>query len=132
LLLGDAGGNLIFPSFYPIADGVFAMVKLMEMLALQEVKLSTVIDALPPYYLAAKKVPCRWENKGKVMRILNEQYTDPGLDQIDGIKIDFGDEWVLVLPDTEGPFFHIIAEGSSNEHAHMLTDKYAGLVANLQ
>jgi mannose-1-phosphate guanylyltransferase/phosphomannomutase len=132
LLLSDAAGNQIFPGFYPIADGLFAMVKLMELLALQQARLSTIIDELPPYYMAATKVPCRWENKGKVMRILNEQYADRLLDQIDGIKLDLGDEWVLVLPDPEGPFFHVIAEGTNDEQARILTEKYAGLVLNLQ
>ena len=50
----------------------------------------------------------------------------------EGVKIDLGDEWVLILPDPDGPFFHIIAEGSSDEQARVLTDKYAGLVTGLQ
>ena len=63
------------------------------------------------------------------MRILNQQYVDRKLEQVDGIKIDLGDEWVLILPDPDGPFFHIIAEGSSDEQARVLTEKYAGLVS---
>ena len=43
-----------------------------------------------------------------------------------------GDEWVLILPDPDGPFFHIIAEGSSDEQARVLVEKYAGLVTGLQ
>jgi mannose-1-phosphate guanylyltransferase/phosphomannomutase len=132
LLLGDAAGNYIFPSFYPIVDGLFAIVKLMELLALQQLKLADVLASLPRYHMARTKVPCRWENKGKVMRILNEQYAERTLEQIDGIKIDLGDEWVLVLPDPDGPFFHIIAEGANDDHARTLSDKYAGLVSNLQ
>lgn len=132
LLLGDAAGNQIFPSFYPIADGLFAMVKLIELLALQQVPLSSIVDALPHHYMAATRVACRWENKGKVMRLLIEQYADRQLDQIDGIKLDLGEEWVLMLPDHEGPFFHVIAEGTNDEHARMLTEEYANLVLNLQ
>ncbi len=132
LLLGDSVGNLIFPSFYPIADGLFAMVKLMELLALQQIKLSAIVDELPSYHMAQTKVPCRWELKGKVMRMLNEQYANPEIDQIDGVKIDFGEAWVLLQPDPEGPFFRIIAEGSSAEQAHALTEKYAEIVMSLQ
>ncbi len=132
LLLGDSVGNLIFPSFYPIADGLFAMVKLMELLALQQIKLSAIVDELPSYHMAQTKVPCRWELKGKVMRMLNEQYANPEFDQIDGVKIDFGEAWVLLQPDPEGPFFRIIAEGSSAEQAHALTEKYAEIVMSLQ
>lgn len=132
VLLGDAAGNVIFPSFYPIADGLFTTAKLMELLALQHVKLSNVVDELPPYHMATRKVPCRWEHKGKVMRLLNEQYADREQDQIDGIKLDLGECWVLVQPDPEGPFFHVIVEGGSDEEAQRLADEYAGLVISLQ
>ncbi len=132
LLLGDETGNLIFPSFYPVVDGLFATVKMMELLALQGAKLSDVVAGLPHYYMARTRVACRWENKGKVMRILNEQYGERQQEQIDGIKLDLGDAWALVLPDPDGPFFHIIAEGTGDDHARMLADRYAGVVANLQ
>ncbi|MEM8534406.1 MAG: mannose-1-phosphate guanyltransferase, partial [Chloroflexota bacterium] len=112
ILLGDGTGCYIFPSFYPVADGLYATVKIMELLALRQMRLSQVIYDLPPYYMDQVRVPCRWEHKGKVMRILNQQYHDRKLEQIDGIKIDLGDEWVLILPDPDGPFFYIIAEGS--------------------
>ena len=132
LLLGDGGGNYIFPSFYPIVDGIFAIVKIMELLTLRGMSLSQVIHELPRYYMHQTRVPCRWEHKGKVMRILNQQYHERRLEQVDGVKIDLGNEWVLILPDPDGPFFHIIAEGSSEEQARVLTDKYAGLVTGLQ
>lgn len=132
LLLGDASGYLIFPSFYPIADGLFATVKLMELLALQQVKLSTVVDNLPRHHMAEKTVFCRWENKGRIMRLLNERFMDRQLDQIDGIKIEFGEDWVLVLPDLDGPFFHVIAESSTDERADRLADEYVQLVSSLQ
>ncbi|MBC8076780.1 MAG: mannose-1-phosphate guanyltransferase [Chloroflexales bacterium] len=132
LLLGDGAGNYVFPSFYPISDGLFAVVKLMEQLVLHGGQLSEIERSIPGFHLDQTRVPCRWEHKGKVMRILNQQYEDRQLDQVDGIKIDLGDEWVLILPDPDGPFFTIIAEGSTQEQAHVLTQKYAGLVAGLQ
>ena len=132
LLLGDGQGSYIFPGFFPVADGLYAIVKIMELLTLRGQPLSEVMTELPPYFIDQTRVPCRWEYKGKVMRILNQQYQDRKLEQIDGIKIDLGDEWVLILPDTDGPFFHVIAEGANEEHARVLTEKYAGLVAGLQ
>jgi mannose-1-phosphate guanylyltransferase/phosphomannomutase len=132
LLLGDGTGSYIFPSFYPIADGMFTVAKLMELLALTDMQLSRVVADLPPYFLATVRVPCRWESKGKVMRILNQQYQERQVEQVDGIKIDLGSEWVLVLPDPDGPFFNIYAEGGNDEQARILAEKYAGLVTGLQ
>ncbi len=132
LLLGDTEGNLIFPAFYPTADGLFAIAKIMELLALQHARLSDVVDNLPRYHLARTRVACRWEHKGKVMRILNEQFSERRNEQVDGVKIELGQEWVLVLPDPDGPFFHIIAEGITDNRARALTDKYSSLVISLQ
>ncbi len=132
LLLGDGTGHYIFPTFYPIADGMFAIAKLMELIAIANTRLSAVLADLPPYFLAQTRVPCRWESKGKVMRILNQQYAERQAEQVDGIKIDLGSEWVLILPDPDGPFFHIYAEGSSDEQARILIEKYVGLVTGLQ
>jgi mannose-1-phosphate guanylyltransferase/phosphomannomutase len=132
LLLGDGSGGYIFPSFYPIPDGLFAVVKLMELLELNNTALSDVIDELPPYHINRAKVPCRWESKGRVMRMLNERYQNRQMEQVDGVKVDLDTEWVLILPDLDSPFFHVIAEGSNDEQARALAEKYAELVAGLQ
>ena len=132
LMLGDGTGAYIFPAFFPIADGMFSVVKLMELLTITEMRLSAVLAELPPYYLAQARVPCRWESKGKVMRILNEQYAERKADQVDGIKIDLGSEWVLILPDPDSPFFHLYAEGCNEEQARVLVEQYTGLVTSLQ
>lgn len=131
LLLGDGTGNLIVPSFYPVADGLFAAVKLMELLALQDVRLSEIVDQLPPYYLAQTRVACRWEHKGRLMRMLAERFADRPLEQIDGLRIMLEHAWVLILPDPDAPFFHVIAEGASDEQAHQLMQEYAALISEL-
>ncbi|MBN1484019.1 MAG: mannose-1-phosphate guanyltransferase [Chloroflexia bacterium] len=133
LVSGDGGGSLIFPQFYPISDGLFAIVKLLELLVRRETALSQFLQQLPSYHLGRIKVSCRWESKGRVMRLLNEQYSGRILDRTDGIKIGLGGgEWVLIVPDADGPYFHIYAEGVSEEQAQVLVEKYAGLVASLQ
>lgn len=132
LLLGDGTGIYMFPSFFPMADGMFALMKLMELLTVTETRLSEVIAELPPYYMFQTRTPCRWEAKGKVMRLLNEQYAERSANHIDGIKIELGNEWVLILPDPDGPFFQVIAEGATDEQARILVEKYSGLVTSLQ
>lgn len=132
IMAGDGGGNFIFPKFQPAIDGCMAIAKLLEFLATQKAKLSEVIASLPPYYTARRDVSCAWENKGTVMRRLNEQFQDQHLDRTDGLKIYLGEEWVLILPDPDQPLFHIIAEGTSARAAESLAEKYARIVESLQ
>ncbi len=131
-LVGDGSGHFAFPELHPAFDGMLAIAKLLEHLAIYEVRLSEVVDDLPAYYMSSVRVTCPWENKGKVMRILGEQYRERRAKPIDGIKIDLGKEWVLVLPDADSPFFHIFAESVSNEQAQALAEKYARVVTGLQ
>jgi mannose-1-phosphate guanylyltransferase/phosphomannomutase len=132
VLVGDGRGGFVFPALQPAFDGMLAIAKLLELLASFDMRLSEVVDDLPAYYMSSTRVSCPWEHKGKVMRILSEQYRERRAKPIDGIKIDLGKEWVLVLPDADGPFFHIVAESVSNEQAQALAEKYARVVSGLQ
>ncbi len=132
VLVGDGKGQFAFPEMHPAFDGLLAIAKLLELLATFDMHLSEVVDDLPAYYMSSARVTCPWENKGKVMRILSEQYRERRAKPIDGIKIDLGKEWVLVLPDSDSPFFHVFAESVSNEQAQALAEKYARVVSGLQ
>ncbi len=132
VLVGNGIGGFVFPVLQPAFDGMLAIAKLLELLATFQLRLSEVVDDLPPYYMSSTRVTCPWENKGKVMRILSEQYRERRSKPIDGIKIDLGKEWVLVLPDADRPLFHVVAESVSNEQAQALAEKYARVVSGLQ
>jgi len=132
VLVGDGKGQFAFPELHPAFDGMLAIAKLLELLASFDMRLSEVVDDLPTYYMSSARVTCPWEHKGKVMRILSEQYRERRAKPIDGIKIDLGKEWVLVLPDADRPFFHVFAESVSNEQAQALAEKYARVVSGLQ
>ncbi len=132
VLVGNGQGGFVFPSLQPAFDGMLAIAKLLQLLAAFDMRLSEVVDDLPAYYLSSTRVTCPWEHKGKVMRILGEQYRERRSKPIDGIKIDLGKEWVLVLPDADRPLFHVVAESVSNEQAQALAEKYARVVSGLQ
>ncbi|HLG76245.1 MAG TPA: mannose-1-phosphate guanyltransferase [Ktedonobacteraceae bacterium] len=132
VLVGDGAGGYVFPELHPAFDGMLASVKLLELLATYQMNLSEVVNDLPAYYMSRTTVNCPWEHKGKVMRILSEQYRERRAKPIDGIKIDLGKEWVLVLPDADRPLFHVVAESVSSEQAQALAEKYARVVSGLQ
>ncbi|HEX8981214.1 MAG TPA: mannose-1-phosphate guanyltransferase [Ktedonobacterales bacterium] len=133
VMVGNDTGSFVFPELHPAVDGMFATLKLLESLARENTKLSDVVNSLPPYHLIRTQVNCPWEFKGKVMRILSEQYRERSEEPIDGVKIDLGGEgWVLVLPDADRPLFHVLAESRSRDSAQALADKYARVVSGLQ
>ena len=133
IMATDGHGSFIWPKFQPVVDGMMTVAKMLEFLTLQDVSLSQALASVPTYHRAQSQVGCPWEGKGKVMRLLNQQYKDRLDDQIDGVKINLGEgEWVLVLPDADHPLFHIFAEAHSEDQAEGLVDRYRRIVESFQ
>lgn len=132
LLAFSGAGEFIVPSFHRLIDGMFPAAKMLEFLAVQQTTLADVVAALPPYYVAQKPVPCPSERKGTVMRLLNEQYKDHIVEQVDGVKLRLDERgWVLIVPEADASFT-IYAEASSLEAAEALADRYARVVEGLR
>ncbi len=120
-LAGDTEGGFIFPEFHPAFDGLFSFAKLLEMLALQKTTLKEVRDSLPPYFLATENVPCPWEVKGRIMRVLTSEADETSSELVDGIKTYGKDgSWTLILPDASEPFFRVYAEAGTQDAANEL------------
>jgi mannose-1-phosphate guanylyltransferase/phosphomannomutase len=120
---GDDHGGFIFPSMHPGFDAPFTFGKLIAMLQETGLSLSDITDELPEFQMAYEVVRCPWEAKGAVMRRLSEESSQgERVELVDGIKIYDRDSWVLVLPDSVEPVFHIYAEspdaGASDELVH--------------
>lgn len=117
-------GGYILPGFLPAFDAAATLVKLLELLTTDGLRLSDVVSNLPRVHLVHDTVVTPWERKGTVMRSLVEHAKDRPLDLIDGVKVHYDDSWVLALPDTEEPITHVWAESSSDAGARNLAQEY--------
>jgi mannose-1-phosphate guanylyltransferase/phosphomannomutase len=132
IMAADDADGFIFPQFQPAVDGMMALAKLLELLAVENVALSQIAASLPPQHMALRDIPCPWEAKGTVMRLLHERYKSGHETQIDGVRVQLGNAWVLVLPHPDQPLFRVYAESDSTAAAEELADKYAHIVDSLQ
>ncbi len=129
VMAGDGTGNFVFPALHPVIDGLFAVGKLLELLARRKTRLSQVIAGLPPFYIATGDVEGQWDSKGRVMRCLIGQFSRLRHETMDGIKVYVDDdEWVLIRPDNDTAVFHLTAEARSELGAQKLVADYGGIV----
>jgi mannose-1-phosphate guanylyltransferase / phosphomannomutase len=129
---GDDRGGFIFPSFHPGFDGAFTLGKLIVMLQQTGADLHDLALQIPHFELAYEQVHCPWEAKGAVMRhITEEQADDARVELVDGIKIYENGSWVLVLPDSVEPLFHIYAEAHDGPASKDLVTRYAKKIGHL-
>jgi mannose-1-phosphate guanylyltransferase/phosphomannomutase len=108
-----------------------ALARILEYRARTGELLSTRIEQLPRVFVAHEPVPCPWEQKGVVMREVMERAAGDRVELVDGVKVFFGEDWVLVLPDPEQPVVHVWAESDSDSKAHALAGTQARLVRTL-
>jgi mannose-1-phosphate guanylyltransferase/phosphomannomutase len=118
-------GGFILPGFLPAFDAAATLVKVLELLALSEVRLSHILEHLPRARVARETVVTPWEQKGTVMRTLVEMSKDRHVDLIDGVRVHHDGGWALALPDPEEPVTHVWAEGATDADARSLAKEYA-------
>jgi mannose-1-phosphate guanylyltransferase/phosphomannomutase len=124
-------GGFIFPEFLPAFDAAAAFVKLLELLARDDVALSKVVEGLPAVHILHETVVTPWEQKGTVMRSLVELSKDRKVELVDGVRVHHGDGWALALPDPEEPITHVWAEALTDAEARRLAQEYARRIRQL-
>ncbi|MBN1348792.1 NTP transferase domain-containing protein [candidate division KSB1 bacterium] len=121
---GDTKGGFIFTDFSFSFDGMFALAKILELMARTNISIGKLNNSLPRVTLKKINVPCSREHKGYVMRKLMEFTEGKTRQLIDGVKIFEDGGWVLVMPDHERAFFHVNAEAEDRKLAVQLVTDY--------
>lgn len=124
ILAATIDGRFAFPNFQPAFDGMFSIAKLMELSSQLGVPFSKVLQDTPKLAFSQTTISCPWELKGGIMRKMSEDSLDKEASYIDGIKVSFGENWVLLLPDQYLPVLHIFAEAGDEKAAQKLLSEY--------
>lgn len=116
---GETSGAWIFPTISLCPDGIYAAAQIAALAA--GYKLSELVDAVPVYPLLRGNI----SSKGLEMsRLQTDLMTLKPLSvsNIDGIKLDFNDGWLLVRPSGTEPKIRITAEAKTKGRARQLYD----------
>jgi mannose-1-phosphate guanylyltransferase/phosphomannomutase len=114
----DGVGGYAYPRVLPAMDGLYALGKVLELLARRGGSLSQMVAKAPHPHLVHLTQDCPWNLKGAVMRRLTAQLSDARVSLVDGVKVFLDkDDWALVLPDSEEAVFHVYAEAADEKHA---------------
>jgi mannose-1-phosphate guanylyltransferase/phosphomannomutase len=128
-MVASLDGRFGFPAFQPHFDGLFTIAKIMEMCARTGLTLAQAFEGVPQRSYLHQQLACSWEFKGGLMRRMSEDAIDRAASFVDGVRIDTGRGWVLVLPDQHRPVVHVFAESADPATAGRLCDEYRDKVA---
>jgi mannose-1-phosphate guanylyltransferase / phosphomannomutase len=97
-------------SFLMSLDSLGMCIFTINLMASTGLSLSNITSKVPRYYNKRQDIICPWNMKGKVMRSIIEENNSKSIDLIEGVKLNYDNGWVLILPDPEEPLCRVYVE----------------------
>ncbi|KON34407.1 MAG: hypothetical protein AC479_00705 [miscellaneous Crenarchaeota group-6 archaeon AD8-1] len=123
---GEENGGVFYGPHQAVRDGAMTTALILEIMAITNKKLSSLIKEQPQYFIEKGKVICEENEKEKIMRIFIKELKTENITTIDGVKIWFEDKSaILVRPSGTEPKIRLYAEAKNKEKARHLIQKYS-------
>jgi phosphoglucosamine mutase len=110
---GEPSGTYIFPDIHIFPDGVAAVAKAVKLVA--DGVFYKLVDEIPTYPMERVKIPCHPHEKERIMEGLKKTLKGLDYSDIDGIRIEEDDGWVLIRPSGTEDYLRITAEAKTKD-----------------
>ena len=132
---GEGNGGIIYPELHYGRDSLVGIALFLSYLADLRISVSALRKTYTSYFMSKKKIELTPQlDVDKLLKAMELKYADEEINNIDGVKIDFDDNWVHLRKSNTEPIIRIYTEAKSQEEADLLADKIIGeikLIANL-
>jgi len=95
-------------------DGVFAALKIIELLAHEKKSLSKLIMPLQKYY-QSPELNFEIQNSKKLIEKLASEYSSGKISELDGLTVEFGDWWFNIRASHTEPLARLSIEANSKD-----------------
>jgi len=121
---GEGNGGIIYPELHYGRDALVGIALFLTHLAETKMKVSELRASYPSYFIAKNKIELK---KGidvdAILKTLHEKYISQPCNTEDGLKIEFGNEWVHMRKSNTEPIIRIYAESKNEQSANELAKK---------
>lgn len=122
---GEGNGGIIYPDAHYGRDALVGVALFLSLLAEKEMKVSELRKTYPDYYMSKKKIELTpGLDVDAILETIEERYQNEQLSTIDGVKIDFAENWVHLRKSNTEPIVRIYTEAKSQSLADALADKF--------
>ncbi len=121
---GEGNGGIIYPELHYGRDALVGIALFLSHLAKFNGPVSRLRASYPNYFMSKNKIELTKEiNVDKILLDMQEKYKREEVNTIDGVKIDFEDQWVHLRRSNTEPIIRIYAEADSATKVESLTNK---------
>ena len=129
---GEGNGGIIYPESHYGRDSLVGIVLFLTLLANKKMKVSELRYSYPEYYMSKNKIELTPTiDVDAILVAMTEKYKSEKITTIDGVKIDFAQNWVHLRKSNTEPIIRIYTEASSQELADNLALKIINEIKNI-
>ena len=121
---GEGNGGIIYPELHYGRDSLVGIALFLSFLADGYDKVSELRKKYPSYFMSKKKIQLTPElDVDAILSAMEIKYASEDINTIDGVKIDFENNWVHLRKSNTEPIIRIYTEAKSQLEADELADR---------
>jgi phosphomannomutase len=118
---GEGNGGIIYPELHYGRDSLVGVALFLTHLANKKMTVSALRASYPEYFMSKNKIELTPAiDVDAILVAMTEKYKSEDITTIDGVKIDFADQWVHLRKSNTEPIIRIYTEAPSQEQADKL------------
>ncbi len=118
---GEGNGGIIYPELHYGRDSLVGVALFLTYLANQEKTVAELRASYPQYYMSKNKIELTPQiDVDAILIAMTEKYKSEDITTIDGVKIDFAENWVHLRKSNTEPIIRIYTEAQTQDLADAL------------
>ncbi|MDC6364764.1 MULTISPECIES: phosphoglucosamine mutase [Flavobacteriaceae] len=121
---GEGNGGIIYPESHYGRDALVGTALFLMLMAEKGGTVAELKASYPSYFMSKKKIQLTPDlDVDALLAAMHEKYKDEEISTVDGVKIDFPDNWVHLRKSNTEPIIRIYTEAPSQQEADALADR---------
>ena len=129
---GEGNGGVIYPELHYGRDALVGTALFLTWLAKKNMTMTQLRATYPAYYASKNKIELTPAiDVDKVLREVKARYVHENVNDIDGVKIDFPENWVHLRKSNTEPIIRVYTEAKSMEEADALAQRFIAEIKSI-
>tara|TARA_B100000929_G_scaffold290790_1_gene285942 strand:- start:1011 stop:2396 length:1386 start_codon:yes stop_codon:yes gene_type:complete len=121
---GEGNGGIIYPESHYGRDSLVGTALFLTFLAENGKKVSEIRKSYPAYFMSKNKIQLTPDlDVDGVLKAVEKRHSNEEISTVDGVKIDFPENWVHLRKSNTEPIIRIYTEAKSQKEADELAQK---------
>ena len=122
---GEGNGGVIYPELHYGRDALVGVALFLTYFAGLSISMSELRKTYPAYYASKNKIELTPEiNVDLILETIKNRYSNEKVNDIDGVKIDFAENWVHLRKSNTEPIIRVYTEAKTMAEADALAKRF--------